>query len=201
MIAFDSNRTGSYAVYQKRSNGTQKEQVVFSDPAIKFTTSWSPDGKYLLMDHIAPEAQGKTSIWILPMFGDHKAYPLISNDFKNTYRSSRPTDTGWLTTLTSLVGTRFMPWPFPIRTARFQVSTAGGGNPQWRADGKELYYTDPDNKIMAVDIGSHRDALEIGTPHALWQPHLQAQSALHTPPSRMVSDSWPMNCQCRALRI
>ena len=42
-----------------------------------------------------------------------------------------------------------------------------------RADGKELYYTDADNKIMAVDIIEHGASLQVGTPHALWQPRLQ----------------------------
>ena len=57
MIAFDSNRTGSYAIYQKPANGTQKEEMIFSDPAIKFSTSWSNDGKYLLFDRIDPNSR------------------------------------------------------------------------------------------------------------------------------------------------
>ncbi len=174
MIVFDSNRTGTYAIYEKPSNGTRKEEVVFADPAIKFTSSWSPDGKYVLLDHIAPEAQGKTSIWVLPMFGDHKAYPLISNDFNSTLSQFSP-DGHWVAYDSNESGRdEIYAVAFPNPTARFQISTAGGANVQWRADGKELYYTDPDNKIMAVDIGTRGDALEIGTPHALWQPRLQA---------------------------
>src|SRR5713101_7824568 len=173
MIVFDSNRTGTYAIYEKPSNGTQKEQVVYSDPAIKFTSSWSPDGKYVLMDRIAPEAQGKTSIWVLPMFGDHKAYALISSDFNNTLSQFSP-DGRWVAYDSNESGRdEIYAVAFPNPTARFQISTAGGANVQWRADGKELYYTDSDNKIMAVDIGSRGDALEIGTPHALWQPRLR----------------------------
>jgi eukaryotic-like serine/threonine-protein kinase len=173
MIVFDSNRTGSYAIYEKPSNGTQKEEVVFADPAIKFSTSWSPDGKYVLMDHLGVDAQGKASIWVLPMFGDHKAYPLISNDFNNTFSQFSP-DGHWVAYDSNESGRdEIYAVAFPNPTARFQISTAGGANVQWRPDGKELYYTDADNKIMAVDIASHGDALQIGTPHALWQPRLQ----------------------------
>jgi serine/threonine protein kinase/Tol biopolymer transport system component len=174
MIVFDSNRTGTYAIYEKPANGTQKEQVVFADPAIKFSTSWSPDGKYVLMDHIGVDAQGRTSIWVLPMFGDHKAYSLISNDFNNTYASFSP-DGHWVAYDSNESGRdEIYAVAFPNPTARFQISTSGGANVQWRQDGKELYYTDADNKIMAVDIAAHGDALQIGTPHALWQPRLQA---------------------------
>jgi Tol biopolymer transport system component/tRNA A-37 threonylcarbamoyl transferase component Bud32 len=173
MIAFDSNRTGTYALYEKPANGTQKEQVIFSDPAIKFTTSWSRDGKYLLFDRIDPESKGITAIWVLPMFGDHKAYPLISTQFNNTYSEFSP-DGHWVAYDSNESGKdEIYAVAFPNATARYQISTTGGSNVQWRGDGKELYYTDPDNKIMAVDIASHGNSLEVGTPHALWQPRLQ----------------------------
>lgn len=173
MIVFDSNRTGTYALYEKPSNGTQKEQVVFADPAVKFTTSWSPDGKYVIFDRIDPQSKGKTAIWVLPMFGDHKAYPLITTDFNNTY-SQFSLDGHWVAYDSNESGKdEIYAVAFPNASARFQISTAGGGNVQWRADGKELYYTDPDNKLMAVDVATKGDTLQIGTPHELWQPRLQ----------------------------
>jgi hypothetical protein len=54
--------------------------------------------------------------------------------------------------------------------------------PQWRADGKELFYAySPDSTdtagpttIMAVDIGAKDGALVHGTPHALFQTRLAA---------------------------
>jgi Tol biopolymer transport system component len=173
IIAFDSNRTGSYAIYQKPSNGTQKEEMIFADPAIKFTTSWSNDGKYLSFDRIDPESKGITALWVLPMFGDRKPHALISTEFNNTYSEFSP-DGHWVAYDSNESGKdEIYAMAFPNATARFQISTAGGANVQWRADGKELYYTDPDNKIMAVDINSHGESLQVGTPHVLWQPRLQ----------------------------
>ena len=173
MIAFDSNRTGSYAIYQKPANGTQKEEMIFADPAIKFTTSWSADGKYLSFDRIDPESKGITALWILPMFGDRKAYSVISTEFNNTYSQFSP-DGHWVAYDSNESGKdEIYAVAFPNATARFQISTTGGANVQWRADGKELYYTDPDNKIMAVDISSRGDSLQVGTPRVLWQPRLQ----------------------------
>ena len=172
-IAFDSNRTGGYALYQKPSNGTQKEVMIYTDPAIKFTSSWSRDGKYVLFDRIDPQSKGITAIWVLPMFGDHKAYPLISTEFNNTYSQFSP-DGRWVAYDSNESGKdEIYAVAFPNATARFQISTSGGGNAQWRADGKELYYTDPNNKIMAVDIIEHGDSLQVEAPHALWQPRLQ----------------------------
>ncbi len=42
--------------------------------------------------------------------------------------------------------------PFPPGTGAWQVSTAGGGLPAWRRDGKELYYISLDYRMMAVPV-------------------------------------------------
>src|SRR5262249_3951993 len=42
--------------------------------------------------------------------------------------------------------------PFPGPGGKWQVSTTGGASPQWRRDGKELFYISADNKMMAVPI-------------------------------------------------
>ena len=61
--------------------------------------------------------------------------------------------------------------PEGIRSSLPQLSAeapGGGAQPQWRGDGKELYYLAPDRKLMAVDVRSGA-TLEAGVPHALFQ--------------------------------
>ena len=41
---------------------------------------------------------------------------------------------------------------FPTFTAKRQVSSGGGVQPQWRADGRELFYLAPDGSIMSVPV-------------------------------------------------
>lgn len=45
---------------------------------------------------------------------------------------------------------------FPPTGSKWQISTDGGSQPQWRADGKELFYLSPtaNDQFMAVDITS-----------------------------------------------
>lgn len=57
--------------------------------------------------------------------------------------------------------------PFPNATARFQISTNGGTQARWSADGKEIFYASPDSKIMAVDVHLD-DTFEAGLPKALF---------------------------------
>ncbi|MGH9495232.1 MAG: hypothetical protein ACRD3B_09560 [Candidatus Sulfotelmatobacter sp.] len=57
---------------------------------------------------------------------------------------------------------------FPSFPQKRQLSAGGGAQPQWRGDGKELYYLAPDRKLMAGDVRSGA-TLETGVPHALFQ--------------------------------
>ena len=44
--------------------------------------------------------------------------------------------------------------PFPGPGGRVQISNGGGAQARWRGDGKELYYIDPDKKLMAISINT-----------------------------------------------
>jgi len=56
----------------------------------------------------------------------------------------------------------------PAPSAQWQVSTAGGFTPVWRADGQALYYLGPDGALMAAPVTTRGTALEPGTPVALF---------------------------------
>jgi hypothetical protein len=56
---------------------------------------------------------------------------------------------------------------FPASSAKWQISTSGGMYPNWRGDGKELFYISADNKLMAVDIRPGT-TIEAGVPKALF---------------------------------
>ena len=172
-LVFDSNRGGTYGIYEKPANGMKKEELIFTDSAIKFTTDWSSDGKYVLFDRSDPAQKTKTDVWVLPMFGDHKAYPFVAGEFEEHYGIFSP-DGRWVAYASNESGKdEVYAVGFPNPAARFQISTNGGTDPQWRGDGKEIYYVDPDNKIMAVDIAAKGDTLQLGTPRALFQARLQ----------------------------
>jgi Tol biopolymer transport system component len=51
---------------------------------------------------------------------------------------------------------------------RWQISTAGGEEPSWRGDGKELYYVSAKDELMAVDIERTGDSVRAGPPRKLF---------------------------------
>jgi hypothetical protein len=60
--------------------------------------------------------------------------------------------------------------PFPTGNGKWQVSSAGGEEPRWRQDGKELFYLSAEGKMMAVGVKTGA-SFEAGSPVALFQTH------------------------------
>jgi serine/threonine protein kinase len=52
---------------------------------------------------------------------------------------------------------------------KWQVSTDGGEQPVWRADGKEIYYLAADGQMMAVPVESGENFFRPGEPKPLFQ--------------------------------
>ena len=61
---------------------------------------------------------------------------------------------------------------------KWQISTTGGSQPAWRADGKEIFYVAPDGMMMAVPVESGEDFFRPGTPKPLFQTRLEFDPTL-----------------------
>lgn len=55
---------------------------------------------------------------------------------------------------------------------RWQISSGGGAQALWRADGRELYYLGMDGLLYAVGVEVERDHVRTGTPRALFRSPL-----------------------------
>ena len=63
--------------------------------------------------------------------------------------------------------------PFPGGAEKWAVSTRGGSEPQWRGDGKELFYLGADRTLMSVPIAAGA-SFEAGVPKALFETRVGA---------------------------
>jgi hypothetical protein len=59
--------------------------------------------------------------------------------------------------------------PFPSGGVKWQVSTNGGTAAKWRGDGKELFFLDPADNLMAVNVNTSGTTIQLGTPHILFR--------------------------------
>ena len=59
--------------------------------------------------------------------------------------------------------------PFPGPGEKVRISSGGGGEPRWRADGKEIYYLTQDGTLMAVPVETTAASIDAGTPLLLFK--------------------------------
>jgi len=68
-------------------------------------------------------------------------------------------------------GTQVFIRSFPDPAVKLQVSIDGGSRPQWRPDGKELFYIGADSELMAVEMTPGPQP-RLGTPSPLFRTGL-----------------------------
>ncbi len=166
-IAFVSNRKVSYDLYTKPSNGAGGEELLLSTPYGKVPLDWSSDGRYLLYSEADPTT-GR-DLWALDLTAtDRKPFPVVHTPFEEPIGAFSP-DGRWIAYQTTESG-RFeiVVQAFPSAAGKWQVSTAGGTQPRWRADGKELYFIAPDRKMMAAAVSVSGATFQAGTLSALF---------------------------------
>ena len=159
-LAFCSDRAQKFNLYLKNADGSQEEQLIPQDGADRYPTDWSHDGKYLLYEL-------GTDLWFVT-FPELTATPFLKAGSTPKVARFSP-DGRWVAYASNESGRwEIYVTSFPAAHGKWQVSNAGGEQPRWRSDGKELFYLAPDGKIMAtpVTIGASFDP---GTPVALFQ--------------------------------
>jgi eukaryotic-like serine/threonine-protein kinase len=152
-IVFSSNRDGGvFNLYEKPSGGTGQEQLLLKTAQSKMATDWSRDGHYIIYSEADPKTG--TDIWILPTFGDKKPSEFLRTPF-NEFQARFSPDGRWVAYRSNESGRpEVYVQSFPQAGSKWQISTEGGVQPQWRPDGKELFYLSPaaNPQFMVVDI-------------------------------------------------
>jgi hypothetical protein len=64
--------------------------------------------------------------------------------------------------------------PFPATGARWQVSRGGGAQPQWRGDGRALFYLAQDRRLVEVPVTAVAGQFAVGEPRVLFQTRMTA---------------------------
>jgi hypothetical protein len=63
-------------------------------------------------------------------------------------------------------------------SGKWQISTAGGTQPVWRGDGKEILFLAPDGSMMSVAIEPGAPAFRPGVPKRLFPTRLNTGTGL-----------------------
>jgi Tol biopolymer transport system component len=168
-IAFSSPEKSGRAsdVYRLSATGLGRPELLIASPGPDNPTDWSTDGRFLLFRH-------GLDIWALPMAGERKAFPVVETNAAERDGQFAPNGQ-WIAYQSDESG------EFEIYIQRFprggdkeRVSTNGGAQVRWRADGTELFYVALDDRLMGVRVtfNAASDKVQIGSPVPLFTTRL-----------------------------
>jgi Tol biopolymer transport system component len=158
-IVFRSNRSSTIGMELYRttaSPGGPVERILSlqdtsaSDPRTNaIPTSWSRDGQVVFYQATAGAGYG---IWATAV--DGKDPKPILETRHNELQPALSTDGRWMAYASDQSGQyEIYVQEFPTGTQR-TVSIGGGMQPQWRRDGRELFYLAPDGSLMHVSVNA-----------------------------------------------
>jgi Tol biopolymer transport system component len=166
-IAFSSERKGVRDVYLQSASGVGPAELLVSSAVDKSVEGWSPDGKLVIYNTVG-------GITAVPVKGERNPFVVVPGPGIADQGAISP-DGKWIAYRTHDAGrVEVYVQAFPSGGARWQISTDGGGEPSWRQDGKELYFT-RDRQLYAVDIKVTQSGIEHGPPKVLFTAPFAAE--------------------------
>jgi dipeptidyl aminopeptidase/acylaminoacyl peptidase len=119
-------------------------------PQVKVPLDWSRDGRFIIYRSTDPDSS--MDLWVLPLSGDRKPFPFVRTPFTERDAQFSP-DVRWVAYQSDESGrNEIYAQPFPGPGGKWQVSNAGGTQPRWRRDGKEIFYLSPDGRLMSAAV-------------------------------------------------
>jgi serine/threonine protein kinase len=170
-IAFTGTSRGHRDIYVMDAHGTRPPELLLESPEAKNIEQWSPDGKYLVYN-FNPTPEQPQNLYVLPLFGDHKPIAMLTSSFTADMGQISPNGK-WLAYRSTESGTSevyvlaFAPND-PASRRKWRISTDGGMEPQWRGDGKELFYLNG-STLMSVEVKGDGREFEAGLPKVLFE--------------------------------
>ena len=149
---------------QKIDIATQEAQPVYRGNERNWVEDWSSDGRFLL-------THDTKTFSIIPVTSNSKPNELYSSTFiKDEFHLSPDGQ------LIAYGENRNGRWEvfvasFPSFHNITQVSVAGGAQPRWRGDGRELFFIDLEGKMMSATV-ERGPAPKIGSPRKLFDTSL-----------------------------
>ena len=150
-VAYSSIRGGKWGLYQKPSNGSGAEERLLESDVRVAPDSWSRDGRSLVYETIGPETASDL-MRASARIQNAGAAPATTK-FNESRVRFRPMETGWRTQSNESGSSEIYVDAFPQGGAKLKVSTAGGNDPRWRGDSRELFYTLPSPNSLEDGCG------------------------------------------------
>jgi len=184
-LVFARQKSRGFDLYRTSTTGATPEARILSSDSGAWPDDWSRDGGYLLYESTDPKT--RSDLWVMPMKGGGKPFPYIQAPFDQGHGQFSPD--GRFVAYTSNESGREEVYvqTFPRLTGKWQISTAGGDQPYWRADGRELFYMRLDRTLMSVDVKTGA-GFEAALPVVLFETRAQTVAMASSRNHYVVSD-------------
>jgi Tol biopolymer transport system component len=151
-IYFRSNRRGVNGIFVKPANASRPEEMVFElvgeSTASVISGSLAPDGSRLLYSTFG--LRSSWDLWELALGPSPQATAILDSQF-NEYQASYSPDGRWIAFVSNEAGPRQVyVQSHPDGGGRQAVSSRGGSDPVWRADGREIFFIGADRTMTAA---------------------------------------------------
>ena len=151
-LTFISNRAGQQDLWTKRADGSGTAELVQDRERTIHEGFYSPDGTWLIFREGSTDL-GSDDIYTIRPGVDSVAIELVATEFSENSPALSPNGR-WLAYVSDRSG-RYEVYvrPFPDAGASLQqVSADGGVEPVWAHSGRELFYRNGANELVAVQV-------------------------------------------------
>jgi len=162
-VVYTGNPGQGYSLFRKSIVGDAPDERLTTSTSGARPTDWGT--KALVYEQAATDTAW--DVWYLPLPASGKPVPFLRTQFNEVQGHVSPD--GRLMAYTSDESGTLEVYvqSFPAGGDKIRVSNAGGAQPKWRRDGRELFYLNADRQLMAVEVRSRMPFL-IGTPRPLF---------------------------------
>ena len=172
-LAFVSRRGPDADLRRKSLRASDPVAVLLDSSDEDIPESWARDGRTLLFVRRAlDDDQDRQSAWALPL-GAHGDSAGKAEQVLSALRVDEPQlspDGRWIAFVSRESGDdEVYLEPFRRDGLRVRVSVDGGGQPKWRADGRELFYTTLRGLLMAVAVTTDGEQPDVSLPTGLFE--------------------------------
>ena len=168
-IFYASNRDGGrFGIYERISSGAGRDELLLktNDNSFPDSSVVTREGEFLLFE--SENSKFRFDLWVLPLTGgERKPIAFMQTEFNETHAQFSP-DGRFIAYVSDESGrAEVYVATFPAAGGKWQISTNGGDQPQWRRDGKEIFYVAPDKTLMAVPVTAG-NSFEVESPVTLF---------------------------------
>jgi Tol biopolymer transport system component len=154
-LTYSSARSGTLGIYRTRPGSAEPAESLLASPALLYTGRWLRNGSALVTVGVDLRPGSGMDIALVQNGGRGPIEPFAASRFTEVYPALSP-DERWLAFVSNQSG-RAEVYVRPLGTEgeQVQVSLAGGSEPLWGPDGRELFYRsqgEREPQLMAATV-------------------------------------------------